>query len=150
MDSGVHPLTLRSSEFGLGLPESALDALGRIAQEVSRRAGVILCHEGDASHGFFLLLSGELGLSMTTPRKRLSLGVVGPGQVLGLSSMLNEFPIPATATAVCECRLLLFRKQAFLPLLPHHPELWLPVSRVLSDEVRRAYACRALGPPRSR
>lgn len=71
--------------------------LASIAREVGFPAGGVIFREGDAGDAFYIVVRGQ---AEQTCRESGAREVVGPGQAVGLYSVLTREPRCATATAL--------------------------------------------------
>jgi CRP/FNR family transcriptional regulator len=68
------------------------------------RAGAILFREGQAPADVFLLLHGEVKLSINSVAgRRFILHIAQPGEILGLACALSGHPCEMTAEALHPC-----------------------------------------------
>ena len=92
-----------------GLSRKELVAVARNLDETQVDAGITVVHEGRSNHTFWIVLEGELDL---TVRGRLLERVTSPGLV-GAPSMLDGRPAWATVTAVTPVRALVASRAQF-------------------------------------
>ncbi len=64
------------------------------------RAGELLMHEGELGDEGYLILSGRVEVSRTTPEGFLRLGIVGPGEIVGEMAALTAEARSADVTAL--------------------------------------------------
>ena len=82
--------TLREHEFFRGLSGSQFAALAEMASEVAFQENDVILEDGQRSAFFYLLLSGSVVVELRTPRYVVAVQALGPGQVFGWSSLLND------------------------------------------------------------
>lgn len=110
---------------------------------VSHLGNKVLFSETQPSNGVLVVIEGEVRLSInSTDGRRLSLRIVGAGEVLGLSSTLSGNPYEMTADTLYPAKIAHIARQDFLNFLARHPEVYAVVTR----EVGRHYnlACEQL------
>jgi len=116
------------------LPDPELRRLAASAREQVFAPGETVIHQGDAGNGLYLIEHGEI---VVTAREgagpEVEVARLATGSVFGEMSLLTGEPRTATATAMCECHLLLVDKQAFGPILLGHPELAERICQVLVE-----------------
>jgi CRP-like cAMP-binding protein len=71
-------------------------------------------------------------------KAELDLGTVGPGNVLGEMSLLDDLPRSANVTAVSEVTALLLPVWEFRTTLRNHPDIALRLLSTLSRRLRKA------------
>jgi len=102
-------------------------------------SNVILFSENEEARGLFVLLDGEVRLSMNSSEgRRLSLRIARKGEVLGLSSALAGNPYEMTAETLYPVRVAPISRADFLRFLSRHPEVYLNVTEELSRYVSMA------------
>ena len=103
-------------------------------------ANVVLFSERDEAQGVYVVLDGEVRLSMnSTDGKRLSLRIAKKGDILGLSSTLSGNPYEVTAETLYPARIAPITRRDFLNFLARHPEVYQAVTEELSRHVSMAF-----------
>lgn len=103
-------------------------------------ATAVFTEEQEARYILFLL-EGRVKLTMSsTEGKRLSLGIAGPGEILGLASVIIGSSYEMTAVAQFPCRILALTRTLFLNFLLRHPAACQNAARLLGVESARAGA----------
>ena len=109
-------MQLKMGDFIMGMGKDfALKAI-EISEKLSRRGGDIIFNSGDPAHCFYVLIKGNL---------KLTLGNTGPvvyvakqpGEVIGWSSLVGREVYSASAVCTCSTKLLKFDRDRFLALL---------------------------------
>ncbi|HTV05923.1 MAG TPA: Crp/Fnr family transcriptional regulator [Acidobacteriaceae bacterium] len=99
----------------LSLPELELHQFESIAQEITHPAGAVIFSEGDPASGIYLLCSGQVKLTTaSTNHHRMILKIAQPGDLLGLSAILNELPYEVTAQTLVQSAFKYVARQLFL------------------------------------
>jgi len=104
--------------------------------KVKRRQTIF--YEGEASDRVFVLLSGVAKLSLLNREERVLVGLVGPGEVFGVSSLLPHATRPFRCDAFSDCVVGVGRPATFVGLM-----LGVPLdrfSRTLDVTVGRWWA----------
>jgi len=103
-----------------------LDDIKRIQYYPNR---TVLFRQGEQPVGVFILRRGAVKLSITSSKGRaVILRIAGPGEMLGLSSVLTGEPCLATAEALEDTEVAYVERDQFLLLLLHNPEAALSVA----------------------
>jgi CRP-like cAMP-binding protein len=93
--------------------------------------GRTLFREGSSPEGVWFLHSGEVELQFSgKPVLR-----VGPGQLLGITSVMANRAHDATATTHTPCITGFIELNRFLGLLEEKPALWLAVLQMISANI---------------
>ena len=122
------------------LPQPALSTLNNLRQTSFYPKGALLCVEGQPSRGLFVICSGQAKLYVNSEEgQSLTLRIVEPGEVLGLSSLIADEPYPVTAETMCPSQVSFLPRLAFLQLMRANPDVSLRVAKHLSMEVSKAW-----------
>lgn len=96
-------------------------------------AGSLIMREGEPGEEMFVVLEGELTVSLQGKR----IDSLGPGMILGEMAMIDDRPRSATATAVTDCSLIRLDRAGFRNLVSRSPEFALRVMNIMSVRTRR-------------
>ena len=102
-------------------------------ERVHLPAGTPVIREGEAGDTMFVLLAGEL--SVTVQGKPID--YLLPGSVLGEMAMLDSRSRSATAVAIGEVELVRFDRARFLELIGQQPEFAAHIMNIMSARTRR-------------
>ena len=100
--------------------------------------GDVIFHEGDLGTEMYLIQEGQveiLRLSSDGPQR---LALLEKGDFFGEMSILDELPRTATASAVCDARVVEINGATFDQMLRANPEIAIRIMRKLSLRVRQA------------
>jgi len=128
---------LGSVELTSDLPAETLAAVAQAAEPRTVAAGEELFREGDRGSYMFIVRTGQLEVRKAGEAGReVTLRLMGPREVGGLTSMAVAKRRSATLRARSEVTLLAIERERFLALLAAHPELVRAVMAFLSAKVR--------------
>jgi CRP/FNR family cyclic AMP-dependent transcriptional regulator len=131
---------LRRSPIFEGVPEKALVELEGMALCHDYPKNNILFYEGDPGRALFLVVRGEVKISLNNEEGReVVVAIVGPGGIVGLVSMLDGGPQPANASTVTPSRLARFNGDDFSSWMRRHGVSQAPLLLELGRCVRQAY-----------
>jgi CRP/FNR family cyclic AMP-dependent transcriptional regulator len=124
-----------------GLTREALGLIAQATTEESHATGTKLFQYGDPGDKLFIILEGKVRISREVAGMgEEALAVLGPGEVFGEMSLLDESPRSADARVHERCRMLVITKEAFDDLLYLYKELAYEVLwncvRILSTRLR--------------
>jgi CRP-like cAMP-binding protein len=124
-----------------GLTPSALELISRLATEESHALGTKIFQHGDRGDKLYIIVEGKVRISRDVPGMgEEALAVLGPGNVFGEMSLLDEAPRSADARVHERCRLLTVPRDAFEDLLFLHKglayEVLWSVVRMLAERLR--------------
>lgn len=86
-------------------------------------AGVTLIEEGAPGRGLFVLLAGQADVHKRDGDHKVLLATLGPGDVFGEISLLNDEPASATVSAAAQSTVLVLAKDVFARLVEAVPEI---------------------------
>lgn len=119
-------------------PEAQRD-LSSMAIPSNYPAGRILFAEKDPAPGIYIVIEGELKLSMnSSDGRRLILRIARKGEVLGLASALSGKPSEMTAEALYPAKIAPISRRDFLNFLMRHPEAYQTVTEKLGQDYTMA------------
>ena len=98
-------------------------------------AGTVIIQEGDEGSKMYVVMNGELVISL----KDKVLATALPGEIVGEMAVINTQARSATVTAKTDCRLILIDQSSFKSLLRYVPEFTLHMMNVLTDRLQTAY-----------
>ena len=142
MTNENHPSYLKG-EFFKALSAAALADLEPLLVPSSYPSGMVLFTESEASSGIYVVLEGEVKLSInSSDGRRLSSHIAKAGEMLGLSSTLTGGEYEMTADVLYPAKIAHISRQVFLQFLARHPDVYQIVTR----EVSRSFnlACEQL------
>ncbi len=105
-------------------------------QSASRGDSVFV--EGDSGDALYVIEDGKIKLSRSSVDGRENiLAVLGPHEMFGELSLFDPSPRTSSATAVTDCRLLVFPHDALRPWLTERPEVAPALLQALAQRLRR-------------
>jgi CRP/FNR family cyclic AMP-dependent transcriptional regulator len=124
-----------------GLTREALALIADATAEEVHATGTKIFQYGDPGDKLFIILEGKVRISREVAGMgEEALAVLGPGEVFGEMSILDESPRSADARVHDRCRLLVITKESFDDLLFLHKDLAFEVLwncvRILSTRLR--------------
>jgi CRP-like cAMP-binding protein len=126
------------SSFGLKADADLQKKLVECASQVlPRMANEQLFHEGDKSHGLFLIKKGRLRLSLNaSPGKMLIERVIGRGHIVGLPATVNGYPYSLNCDVVEDAELAYISRQDLTKLMKTDTTIAIKLLDLLSLEVQ--------------
>jgi CRP/FNR family transcriptional regulator, cyclic AMP receptor protein len=129
---------LEGEFFGKLSPEAMRD-LASMAFAHSYSAGMILFSEKDPAPGIYIVIEGEVKLSMnSSDGRRLILRIAKKGEILGLASALSGKPCEMTAETLYPAKIAPIVRKDFLNFLSRHTEVYQTVTEELSRDYTMA------------
>jgi CRP-like cAMP-binding protein len=115
---------------------SELRELARITTELEAPAGAVLCREGATGTDCFVVVEGEVRVTIAGDE----VDTLGPGGFFGEMALLDGGPRVATVTALTDLRLLVLSRQEFASLLTNVPSVCRRMLAAIGARLRLADA----------
>jgi len=100
------------------------------------KPGQIIFAEGDDSDAAYLILSGKVRILRDTASGPVELRVLDEGKLFGELGLLNGEARSATAMAVDEVSLRVFRRETFFEFMRRNPANAIPIMNQLASQLR--------------
>ncbi len=138
---------LRSAHFFCEFASETVRAFDAMTTKILYPRGATIFVEGQAPRGVFVLCQGRIKLSnCSSDGKTMILGIVEPGEALGLNATVSNAPYGVTAEALEPCQTNFVRRRDFLSLLDDDKNVSLHLTTHLNRHYQLAYALiRSLG-----
>jgi CRP-like cAMP-binding protein len=114
-----------------GLSKKQLAQVASIADEVDLPKGRVLIREGDRGREFFVLVEGEVEVTMKGKKVRTMRG----GEFFGEVALISDVPRVATVTALTPLRVLVIRDREFEALVEDTPQIALKVLQAVAERL---------------
>jgi CRP/FNR family transcriptional regulator len=128
---------LRGCQLFAGLPAADLDSIAELVTLKALANGDYLFHEGEPSHGFYIVQSGAVNVHrVNAAGKEHVIHVFRAGESFAEGALATDKGYPADARAVESSQVLMVQKNGFLGLLKRQPELALRMLGSMSVHLR--------------
>jgi CRP/FNR family transcriptional regulator, cyclic AMP receptor protein len=98
-------------------------------------AGSMLFLENEPARGIYLLCSGDVKLSVSSPGgKTLILRIAKPGDILGLTANMSAAPYEASAETLHPCQVAFIRREDFSNFVNKYPEVYQAIIHQMSGQ----------------
>jgi CRP/FNR family transcriptional regulator, cyclic AMP receptor protein len=132
--------TFREQRLFCDLPQEALIKFQGIKATSVYPKGTLLCLEGQAPRGIYVLCTGRAKLSTTSSEgKTIILRVAEPGEVLGLAAAVSSSPYEATIETLEPTQANFVSQSDFLRFLQEYPDVGMKVAQQLTHNCKCAY-----------
>lgn len=119
-----------------GLDEAAIAAFVALGEARRFAPGEVLLQQGTRLETLYLIREGLVAVRLTIEKETLRTVVhLGPGQVLGEISLVDQGPHSATAIAEQPTHALAIPHQAFWAFCEQHPQTGLRLLRNLAADL---------------
>jgi len=138
-DAAERRAILTRSPLFQALQPEEIDAILSRASVRRVGKGETILSRGDPGTGMLVILGGQVRVSVVSEEgKEVTLGVLGPGEVLGEMSLLDGEDCSADAAAIEDCVLLFVDRGQFFRLLRASSDMCLRLLSVLTRRLRRS------------
>ncbi len=128
---------LRQHPMFRDLGTEALDQLCRYAKHSTLRRGATICSKGDPGNFLFIVISGTVKISVSSPDGRNAiLNLINAGDLFGEVAVLDGQARTADAIANTNCEIFVLDRRDFLPFVRSQPELAMRLIELLCTRLR--------------
>ena len=136
----ISPEVLRRFPLFAGQSFYMLDEIAMITKEVSISANEWLFHENDDANNFYLILDGEIALTLYLHTKGIgkhlkTTSALTRGQIFGWSSLVPPHHYKMGALAETDSILLEIDGKALSQLFDDNPEFGYPFIKKIAEEI---------------
>jgi CRP-like cAMP-binding protein len=117
-----------------GLEPSVRRRLAEVGKRRTYSADEAIVREGTTGTALYIVLSGDARVEQDGQ----TIGTLGTGDFFGELALIEEHPRSATVIATSDTDCLLFPAWEFTALLEEHPEIAVPILRVLIRRLHRS------------
>lgn len=115
------------------LDRNELMAVAALVEETSVEVNEILIMEGETARYLYIIIEGQGAAQVEMERGWLSLGLVGPGEAAGWSSLMGGSVVyPATVKAITDMKVARLETSGLMLLMNVDPKIGYPVLKSLS------------------
>jgi CRP/FNR family cyclic AMP-dependent transcriptional regulator len=131
----VLPSPMTGTRVFSGLDEATISALAKASSSLAFDADELVYSEGDTAAGMYIVLSGKVKLSVSSPDgKSLILRILLPGEIFSLSSVFLQRSQETSAETLERTTVSFVKRADLLRIMDAHGDLALRLARELSLE----------------
>ncbi len=138
--SYVHPELADLSIFGALRPEGLERVSGLLVSQCHPQNARII-EEGDEAEGLYVIVEGQVEVSMLVDGKERVIAVLGEGAVFGEMAIIDIMKRSATVVATSPLQTLYLSRASFFTLCSEAPSTFAMVSLNLARELSRRLRC---------
>lgn len=128
---------LSTSSLFAKLPEDVLDEIASLCKRQRLAKGAVLFEKGDDGDSLYGVRRGAIRIETGTEGgEKLTLNILGPGDIFGEIALLDGHPRTADATAAEDCEVIVLRRSDFRRFIEQHPRLALQLLDFLCERLR--------------
>jgi len=106
--------------FFASLSDQDREGLSKLLRRVTLEKQQVLFRQGDEGTALYIILDGQIRISVSRRTETVTLAILGPGEFLGEMSLLDGQPHSADATAIGDVWLYCLHRDDFLAFLQHN------------------------------
>jgi len=129
---------LRKVPLFASIDTAKLKLLAFTSERIVFPQGATLFREGERGDCAYLLLSGQVDVSLDTNGNGVVIATIGQHNVVGEMALLGDMPRSASVTAKEPVEALRIRKEQFFQLLQDLPQMTLEIMRELALRLNSA------------
>ena len=118
------------------LPSDRLEWICDRATQIKLAKGEILVREGDPRRGFFIMLSGRIGITRLSEGVQMPIGQHQPPSFFGEIQILTDDLVPVTLQALTDCHLYELSGEDFLEILHECRDFERTIFQTVQNRVR--------------
>ncbi|NDJ86080.1 MAG: cyclic nucleotide-binding domain-containing protein, partial [Chloroflexi bacterium] len=131
-------LSLRYVSFFQSLGLDQLRALARGCEEFAATEGQAIIKQGEISYGLYIIVEGTVRVERASENdQKVVLGRLGPSEVFGEISLLDEGVRTASVIAESPVLLLSIQRDALLLALEDDPQIAMTMLRTMAQRLRQ-------------
>lgn len=121
------------------LNKAYLDTIASHCREMSFRKGGVILHQDEKSFDLYCVLEGDISVSLINAGGReVTLDTLGPGDIFGELSFLDNRSRSAMVTALTPARILFLSHDAFRQIVRNNGEIALGLLQMITRRLRKA------------
>ena len=132
-------IALEKCELFQDVSGPRLMEVAALVEESSLQPDEKLLHEGEPARYLFVIVEGRGIAHLKLDQGWISLGLVGPGEVAGWSSLIDGQLYPATVKVMTPMRVARIETRGLMLLMNLEPEIGYPIHKRLSSIFYRQY-----------
>ena len=135
--AGINYGVLRQIPLFQELSDADLKYLAALARLRTYKARQIIVAQGEPAGALYLLCRGRVSVSASTDGRAVTIGELGPNEIIGEISLLDGGSPSATITAMTPIELVELDRRSFAELLDRRPRIAVALLPILAARLRR-------------
>jgi CRP-like cAMP-binding protein len=117
-----------------------LRLLAFASERISYQAGDELFHQGDPADAAYIIMDGNVDVTVDIPSGRLTVAKLGRDEIVGDIGIICDVPRTATVTADDPTVVLRITKELFFQMINDFPAMGVEIMRVLAQRLEHTNA----------
>ena len=105
------------------------------SERLTYDAGQVMFNAGDAGDAAFIIIDGEVEISVPTPSGPIIVNTLGKNELLGEIAIFGDVPRTATAKAIAKLEALKISKDMFVKVIRENPDAAVELIRILAGRL---------------
>jgi CRP/FNR family cyclic AMP-dependent transcriptional regulator len=105
------------------------------SERLTYDAGQVMFNAGDAGDAAFIIIEGEVEISVPTPSGPIVVNTLGKNELLGEIAIFGDVPRTATAKAVSKLETLKISKDLFVKVIRENPDAAVELIKILAGRL---------------
>jgi len=140
----VKEMIIKEAELFKGVSQRALEEIAAVSEEESCEVGADLFRSGEEAENFFVLEEGRVDVLIAEgDHGGVHFMVSTPGEVFGLSALVEPYVYATTAKCMAPCKVLRVPREAVERVLEREPSdgviLLKNLVKLIAQRLRSAY-----------
>ena len=102
------------------------------SERLTYDAGQVMFNAGDAGDAAFIIIDGEVEISVPTPSGPIVVNTLGKNELLGEIAIFGDVPRTATARAMSKLETLKISKDMFVKVIRENPDAAIELIKILA------------------
>ena len=105
------------------------------SERLTYDAGQVMFNAGDAGDAAFIIIDGEVEISVPTPSGPIIVNTLGKNELLGEIAIFGDVPRTATAKATSKLETLKISKDMFVKVIRENPDAAIELIKILAGRL---------------
>ncbi len=105
------------------------------SERLTYDAGQVMFNAGDAGDAAYIVIDGEVEISVPTPAGPIIVNTLGRNEILGEIAIFGDVPRTATAKATSKLETLKISKDLFIKVIRENPDAAIELIKILAGRL---------------
>ena len=105
------------------------------AERLTYDTGQVMFNAGDAADAAYIIISGQVEISVPTPSGPIVVNTLGRNDILGEIAIFGDVPRTATAKAMTKLETLKISKDMFVKVIRENPDAAVELIKILAGRL---------------
>ena len=132
----------KESDLFKGVSQRVLGEIGKIAEEISFEKDAVIFRTDEEAPYIYELVQGVVDI-VVLERDNMHFSVMRPGEIFGLSALVEPYVYTATANCVSDVKVIRIARDSIENVVQHHPAEGLMIYKhlagIIGNRLRSAY-----------